>query len=229
MTGRAHKVIEGIWMVGDGALSHAKDACVYLIDGGADELALVDTGAGDAPSAILKNIESIGKRSSNIKWILITHCHIDHTGGINQIRKVTGAQVICHAKCAEVLETGDSEKSAARWYGTHLDLTPVDVTFESSSEIVRLGNLDINLIYTPGHSPCSISIYLDMQGKRVLFGQDIHGPFSPMLGSDIGLWKESMKKLIDLKADILCEGHYGVIQPNSEVEKFIKSFLKNHP
>ena len=213
-------------MVGDSQLSHPKDACAYLIDG-AESAALIDAGAGDDPAAILNNINAAGVEPSRIKWILITHCHIDHVGGINYLRRATGAQVMCHVLCAEPLAIGDNNLTAARWYGTQLEPTFVDATF-SEIEKISLGNIELVLIHTPGHSPDSSCIYTDVGKQRVLFGQDIHGPFSPMLGSDINKWKKSMEKLIELKADVLCEGHYGVIRPAKEVERFIRSFLNSH-
>jgi len=227
LTGRAVSVVDGVWMVGDATLSHPKDACVYLIDGG-DDAALIDAGAGDAPGTILENIVSTGKTSSQIKWIIATHCHIDHTGGMNHIRKVTGADIICHALCAEPLEAADNDRTAATWYGTSLDPVDIDETFDEPEKIIKINSLELHLLHTPGHSPGSISVWADIEGKRVLFGQDIHGPFSPVLGSDIEQWKVSMAKLLDLKADILCEGHYGVMRSNMEVEKFIRSFLNNY-
>ena len=53
------------------------------------------------------------------------------------------------------------------------------------------------------------------------FGQDIHGPFNPSWGSNIGQWKKSMQKLLELKADILCEGHFGIYRPASRVQGYI--------
>jgi len=214
-------------MVGDGRLSHPKDACAYLIDGGG-EFALIDTGAGENPAAIIRNIEAAGADPGKIKWILITHCHIDHIGGINYIRGKTGAQVMCHEKAAEPLAIGDNNLTAAKWYGISLEPITVDVTFQKPSEIARFGDSELTLLHTPGHSPDSISIYGMIAGQKTLFGQDIHGPFSPALGSDIEQWKQSMHKLIALKADILCEGHYGVIRGNKDVERFIRSFLDEY-
>jgi hypothetical protein len=41
-------------------------------------------------------------------------------------------------------------------------------------------------------------------------------------------WRESMKKLLTLEADILCEGHFGVFQPAAEVQRFIEGYLKRY-
>ena len=227
MKGRAEKILDGLWMVGDGRLSHPKDACVYLVDGG-HEMALIDAGAGENPDAILRNIEAAAHDVSRLKWILVTHCHIDHVGGIPYLGRKTGAKVMCHAKCAEILAIGDDSRTAAKWYGMSLEPITSDVTFDGPSETVKFGNAELTLLHTPGHSPDSISIYGTIADKKVLFGQDIHGPFSPVLGSDIELWRQSMRKLIELRAEILCEGHYGVIREQKQVEQFIRSFLEEN-
>jgi len=63
---------------------------------------------------------------------------------------------------------------------------------------------------------------------RVLFGQDIHGPFSPEFLSDIGRWRDSMERLLSLKADILCEGHYGIFTGREKVRKYIEGYLDQY-
>jgi glyoxylase-like metal-dependent hydrolase (beta-lactamase superfamily II) len=75
------------------------------------------------------------------------------------------------------------------------------------------------------HTPGSVAAYIDIEGKRVLFGQDIHGPYIPEWGADRDLAALSLQKLIDLKADILCEGHFGVYQPADEVRRYIEYYL----
>lgn len=224
---KSEKIIDNLWMVGDSSLSHPKDACVYLLKG-RDCAALIDAGAGENPEGILRNIESTGTVVSRVKYIVLTHCHIDHIGGVKHLRKATGASVVCHQLCAEPLERGDNERTAASWYGIELSPIKVDFTFSGDTHIIDLGNIKLNLIHTPGHSPDSISAYCDIENIRVLFGQDIHGPFSPILGSDITKWRASMEKLIALHADILCEGHYGVISGKDKVTEFIRSFIEEY-
>lgn len=63
----------------------------------------------------------------------------------------------------------------------------------------------------------SIVVHLEWGAQRILLGQDIHGPFHVDFGLDIMQWRESMEKLLDLKADILCEGHLGIYSPRDRV------------
>ncbi|MBP1742060.1 MAG: beta-lactamase domain protein, partial [Deltaproteobacteria bacterium] len=59
----------------------------------------------------------------------------------------------------------------------------------------------------------------------VLFGQDVHGPLDASLLSNRDDYRRSLKLLLSLQADVLCEGHYGVIKGKAEVADFIESFL----
>jgi len=68
----------------------------------------------------------------------------------------------------------------------------------------------------------------EFAGKRVLFGQDIHGPFNQAFGSDIEAWKMSMQMLLSLDADILCEGHFGIYQPKNKVRDYIERYLEEY-
>lgn len=61
--------------------------------------------------------------------------------------------------------------------------------------------------------------------KRVLFGQDIHGPYYIAWGADPVRAVASLQKLLGLEADILCEGHFGIYQPGSEVTRYIEGYL----
>jgi glyoxylase-like metal-dependent hydrolase (beta-lactamase superfamily II) len=85
-------------------------------------------------------------------------------------------------------------------------------------------------IYTPGHTPGSISVLVESEGKKVLFGQDLHGPFNDGFLSNLQDYQLSMQKLLDLRADILCEGHFGIFQPADEVKQYIETHkYQNHP
>ena len=87
--------------------------------------------------------------------------------------------------------------------------------------------MEFKVLHTPGHTPGSISVYIDTPEGRVLFGQDIHGPFSPSWDSDMVEWRRSMRKLLDLEADFLCEGHAGIYR-GEEIREYIEGYLRRY-
>ena len=223
---RIQEVHDGVYLVGSPDLTAPEDCCVYLIDLG--DLILIDSGAGQSLPGIVENVESIGLRIQDLSTVIATHCHIDHIGGIPALRKQTGCHVIAHALDAGAMEEGDPVRTAADWYNLSFPPTPVDYTLSEVREVLKFSKGELLCLHTPGHTPGSISVILDREGKRVLFGQDIHGPFSDSFGSDLAAWRKSMEILLKLKADILCEGHFGIYKPEEEVEKYIRSHLKNN-
>ena len=112
---------------------------------------------------------------------------------------------------------GDPVLTAANWYESDFPPTKIDERLSGPEGALGPGG-ELKWLHTPGHTPGSICLYLDRAGERVLFGQDIHGPFLPSFKSDINLWKSSMEKLLALDADVLCEGHFGIFRPRDRVK-----------
>lgn len=220
------EIHNGIYLVGSSDMTDAKDCCVYLLNLG--ELVLIDAGAGSSAGAIVRNIESLGFDAALISTIVLTHCHIDHVGGAAAIKARTGARIIMHELDAVPVENGDQRMTAAHWYGVRFQPLPVDLTFSGHSETLSVGGRNLVLLHTPGHTPGSISAYIDKDGKRVLFGQDIHGPFLADFGANISHWQTSMENLLALNADILCEGHFGIYQTNARVTAHIERYLEEY-
>ncbi|MCX5804749.1 MAG: MBL fold metallo-hydrolase [Proteobacteria bacterium] len=223
---KAREIIKDIYLVGNSDITDTRDCSVYLLNLG--ELILIDTGAGSSVDMIVQNITELGLGPGKISTIILTHCHIDHVGGANELRRRFGSRIIMHAIDAAVLERGDNMMTAAYWYGVLFKPLPIDVKFYAKEERFSFGGQEIVCLHTPGHSPGSISIYLDRGGKRVLFGQDIHGPFLAEFGANMSHWRQSMEKLLALKADVLCEGHFGIYQPNEKVTGYIEQYLDEY-
>jgi len=131
--------------------------------------------------------------------------------------------VIAHELDADSIENGRG--TAAEAYGVSYTPCRVDVRLRGSGESLRFGSHELKVIHIPGHTPGSIAVYMDIDDTRVLFGQDIHGPYLPNWGADRAQAKLSLQRLIDLKADILCEGHFGIYQPAAEVEGYIQEYI----
>jgi glyoxylase-like metal-dependent hydrolase (beta-lactamase superfamily II) len=220
------EITKNIFIVGGPEITDGRDGCVYLINLG--ELVLIDTGAGWSVDKIVKNVEKLGFDPKNLSKVLLTHCHIDHIGGVPEIKKRFGSKIYIHKLDASPLETGDPILTAASWYQTTFPPTPVDVKFESPQEILRIGGEQIICLHTPGHTPGSISIYLNLNGKIILFAQDLHGPLLEEFGSNLDDWDRSTKKLLDLDADILCEGHFGIYKSKKDAKDYILSYRRQY-
>ena len=210
-----------IHVVGSSDISHPYDCCVYLIDCG--EIVLIDSGAGLSFENIVSNIKSLGFDPKHLKAILATHAHIDHIGSLHQFQKIFHTKIIAHELDADAIENGIG--IAAEAYGVDYLPCTIDIRLSGEAQKLKFGNSELNIVHIPGHTPGSVAAYIDIDGKRILFGQDIHGPYIPEWGADRELAAASLQKLIDLKADILCEGHFGVYQPAEEVRRYIEYYL----
>ncbi|HCS76557.1 MAG TPA: Zn-dependent hydrolase [Syntrophaceae bacterium] len=223
----SEEIILGVYLIGGPNVTGADDAAVYLIDFGSD-LVLVDAGAGGSSSQLVRNIEMLGLNPALVSHVILTHCHIDHIGSAPFFREKYKAKIIIHELDAKALETGDSVRTAANWYGTTFPPTKIDRKLTGAQETLKFGSEELHCLHTPGHTPGSIAVYLDRSGQRVLFGQDIHGPFHKAFGSDIEAWKKSMQTLLALEADILCEGHFGIFQPKNKARAYIERYLEEY-
>ncbi len=222
---RIKQVCSRVYQVGGNGLSNPEDCCVYMVDGGSAS-AVIDAGAGASAGRILENIANAGFELDAIKYIIVTHGHIDHIGGLPVWARQLKGQIVAHELDLPAVAQGIPRLTAAGWYGVDYKGVNVDIVLREPMQPLQVGDLSLNFVHTPGHTPGSIAVYLDVEGQRVLFGQDIHGPFNPEWGSDLKQWIGSMQKLLELKADILCEGHFGIYTPAARVESYIKSYLE---
>jgi glyoxylase-like metal-dependent hydrolase (beta-lactamase superfamily II) len=223
----AESIAEGVFMVGGPDITAPEDAAVYLIDCGGEHV-MIDCGAGKSIRTIVEAIQETGYDPRNISTLILTHCHVDHIGAVEYMRDTYSCTVVAHDYDATAIESGDPVLTAAHWYRTKLPKTTVDLRLKGEHEVLMCGKQKINCLHTPGHTPGSIVVYIDRAGRRILFGQDIHGPFHDDFRSDIVKWRGSMEKLLSLDADILCEGHFGIYSPKEQVERYIQGYLDRY-
>ena len=222
------EVTRGVYQVGGSEISHGNDASVFLVRG-INQGVLIDAGAGRGSEIIWKNILDLGVEPGTISVLILTHGHVDHIGGAAFFRDKTGCRIVAHQGDREAIELGDPIRTGASWYGVTLPSLKVDHVLTGTNEEIPVGNEEsILCFHTPGHTPGSISPYLDRDGQRILFGQDIHGPFLKEFGADLDDWRESMHRLLELEADILCEGHFGIFNSRQEVRHYIENYLRQH-
>jgi glyoxylase-like metal-dependent hydrolase (beta-lactamase superfamily II) len=219
------KITENIWQVGGDGLTAAGDAAAYLIRFG-HQAALIDAGSGSGHWQLVDNISLCLPPDADIVILLLSHCHYDHAGGAAQVRDQYGCKIIAHEKDALFLEKGDSDVTAATWYGSRMAPLKIDHKISAKKETISIGTGRIQAHHCPGHSPGSLVFTARSDDRLVLFGQDVHGPLHPSLLSNRRDYLQSLALMLDLNADILCEGHFGVINGRDAVRRFIRSYLE---
>jgi glyoxylase-like metal-dependent hydrolase (beta-lactamase superfamily II) len=217
------KIIDDIWQVGGSDITESRDAAVYLVCF-KNQAAVIDAGCGNGHEQLVENISACLPENVEVSHLFLTHCHYDHTGGAEALRKQFGCKIVCHELDAVFLETGDSNVTAASWYGSTLQPFSVDIKIRQQLTKIKIGNGEILAYHCPGHSPGSVVYVVEKEEKTILFGQDIHGPLHSMLLSNREDYLNSLKLIMGLNADILCEGHFGIFRGKNDVRRFIGSY-----
>jgi glyoxylase-like metal-dependent hydrolase (beta-lactamase superfamily II) len=213
------EIIKDIYHAGDSGCS------VYLVNTNSEEgLVLIDCGMS---IELIKKISKLELNPRDIKHCILTHFHIDHTAACSDLKNLNKqVKFYAHALDSNAIEEkGHDNKTAASWYGVDYKPVKLERRLKGGLEIIRLGIYEFQCIHTPGHTPGSISVLIEVESTKILFGQDIHGPFYNSFGSNLDDYQKSMQRLLDLNADILCEGHFGIIKPASEVTRFIQRHM----
>ena len=143
--GPAYRVYGNTYYVGTcgiGAVLITGDNGHILIDGGTEKGALV----------IANNIQSLGVKLTDIKYIVFSHEHVDHVAGIAHLQKISGAELVSSSAAEEVLNTGlsSSEDPQAGMFEP-FPAAKVNRLIHSGEKLI-LDNLAIKAIATPGHT-----------------------------------------------------------------------------
>jgi glyoxylase-like metal-dependent hydrolase (beta-lactamase superfamily II) len=207
---------------------------VYLL---ADEagLTLIDSGAsvGDADK-IVAQIKEAGFGMVYLKTIVVTHAHSDHTGGLAELVRRSGAQVLAHAEDAPYVEQTQSlpfgpwAQRALFWLFARLqpvEPCEVDQALQDGDTVEALGGPSATLrtlrrlqvIHAPGHTPGNIVLY--QPERQILFCGDtfFHGgpmgrgdrvTLPPRIASiDVDQARASAEKVAALPLRAVCFGH----------------------
>lgn len=148
----------------------------YVIYDNTKEGVIIDPG-GDADD-ILKVIK---EEQLNIKYIILTHGHGDHIGGVLELKDALGVTVMVHEEDSEMLMDGEKNLSTLMPVGT-VEIEPD--TLLKDGDKIKFGNEEIIVIHTPGHTKGGIclkiqdniitgdTLFAGSIGRTDLFGGD---------------------------------------------------------
>jgi metallo-beta-lactamase class B len=124
------------------------------------------------------NIRGLGINLRDIKWILNSHAHSDHAGGIAQLAHDTGAQVLANVADTPLLEHGGRDDPE---YGDRFPFPPVHVARTvADGEILHLGDLVLTAHSTPGHTKGNTTwTWISCVGTRCLHMVDVGSLSAP--------------------------------------------------
>jgi glyoxylase-like metal-dependent hydrolase (beta-lactamase superfamily II) len=222
------RIRNNLWQVGGRGLTDPSDAAVYLVQLG-DAAALIDSGTGRDHSQLSRNIAQCLGPDVRLEYLLLTHCHFDHAGGAQAVRNEYGCRIVAHALDAIYLESGDNRVTGATRHREHLEPFAVDIRLQGQGSTLALGAGTVRALHCPGHSPGSVVYITEIIGELVLFGQDLQGPLHSDFLSDEQQYLDSLTRLLNLRADLLLEGHFGIIETKEEVREFIESCITPRP
>lgn len=202
----------------------------YLLLG--ERIVVVDAGYPSSPRRILRALAGHAAGTTDVSLILLTHGHLDHAGGADELRRRLGAPIAIHRLDAEIPRTGRDRPLhptdlAGRLFRPFMPRTIAP--FEP--DIVHDGDLDLapfglagRTLHTPGHTPGSISVLLE---DATLAGDLCAGGFlrrgaarEPYFADDRDALRRSLEALLARTRGPLLVGHRGPLERDAVARRF---------
>lgn len=190
---------------------------------------LIDGGYKETAPQIKANLIKLGFNIRDIKILLNTQAHFDHAGGLAEIKLASGAKMWASAGDKPVLEDGGKNDFS---YGDRLTFEPVKIDkIIKDGEKIKLGNVVLKTILTPGHTKGCTSFTLEVSenGKKynVVFVGSTTVPGHKLVGNTkypniAADYEKTFRVMKNLKADVFLGSHgsfFNLLEKAEELRK----------
>lgn len=230
------KVCDGLWYLG------RPESGVYLLEGRHGSI-IISGGMSYLVPDLLHQFDEFGLDEGRIRGMIILHAHFDHIGIVPFFhRRNPGLKIYGSARAWQILSESKNIDTINQFSRRLTERMKIHVPYTadqldwptgwsgetiSEGDVIDLGNREIQIFETPGHSSCSISAYIPQM--RALFPSDGGGiPYKGTIiasaNSNFTLYLESLKKMEMLQIDYLCADHFGYICGN-EAKSYISASI----
>jgi glyoxylase-like metal-dependent hydrolase (beta-lactamase superfamily II) len=186
----------------------------------AEELVLIDTHLPKRLPKLLAAVRKAGRRSEDVRHIVITHYHLDHVGGLAAAAEATGGDVYVHPGDAAVIRNGVEAPIRPIGIGRvvlpafyavrskRFRPAPIDHDLADGDEI---GSTGLRAIHTPGHTSGHMSFLWPERGGVLFVGDALANNMGRLSFGysceDMDAAKQSLRKLTQLEFEVAVFGH----------------------
>jgi len=229
------KIDSNVYLVDSEYMSRQNYAACYIIIE-KDEVAIIETNTNFAVPKILEALKELHLDRQQVKYIILTHIHLDHAGGAGLLMKeIPNAKLVLHPrgerhmaspeKLIESVKTVYGEQEYKRMYGEILPIKQDRILTVQDDTTLNLKNRELYVFETPGHAKHHIAVFDKM--TKTVFSGDSFGIGYPVFKYDYEQLLfpstsptqfdpisaiNSIDKILKLKPDKICLTHYGVIK-----------------
>jgi metallo-beta-lactamase class B len=201
------RIVDDVYYVG------AENISSFLIKT-SDGLILIDSGLPETAPQILANIERLGFKPEDLKFLIVSHGHYDHSGGLNALAKASKAQILAGEDDAAIIERGGLDDPQ---FGDKYGYPPVKVTRRlNDGDEIGLGGVVLNVFSTPGHTKGALTFTMQAKdnGKpcKVVFAGSVSCPDYKLVENSkypdiVTDYEHTFKKMKEFPCDVFLAQH----------------------
>lgn len=226
----------------------ANEYPLYLVKGG-EQGAIFEGGVGAMGPVLQQQLAELAVPPDFVRQIIVTHAHPDHVMAVPAMQRMFPGVTVCASQLAA--RTMQAEKAVsffakvddiitesllkagsirAEHKPDPLDEMRISVDcFHADGDLLVIGDVEYNVLFTPGHSDCSLSFHNPEDGTLII--SDATGYFLPRdfwwpnYFSHYGEYLDSIKRLATLDAEVLCLSHNAAIVGSEDIKAYFQGAI----